>query len=153
MRLWKGAMQPPIPRSGGGARPSALRGGGEKHENKLLVFLKAPLLTHLWGCVARKEFASNRKRTQTYVRIASIDLTMPIALEMRLIEVPPYFKHPLPHLPPLGGRRDQQAAVIVFKATALHRAGLLLSTPGCPRGENRCPAKRAWVVVSWEVFE
>jgi hypothetical protein len=33
-------------------------------------------------------YVSKRKRTQTYVRIASIDLTTPIALEMRLIEVP-----------------------------------------------------------------
>ncbi|MFN7226870.1 MAG: hypothetical protein ACK5UY_06460, partial [Holosporales bacterium] len=30
MSLWKGAVQPPLPRSGGGVRPSALRGGGEQ---------------------------------------------------------------------------------------------------------------------------
>jgi hypothetical protein len=29
----------PSPACGGGVRPSALRGGGEKHENKALVFL------------------------------------------------------------------------------------------------------------------
>jgi uncharacterized protein (DUF2336 family) len=34
------------------------------------------------------KFASNRKRTRTYVRTASKDLTMPLAPEMGLIEVP-----------------------------------------------------------------
>jgi hypothetical protein len=38
---------PPSPACGGGVRPSALRGGGEKHENKPLVLLvlNAPFLT------------------------------------------------------------------------------------------------------------
>jgi hypothetical protein len=58
MSLWKGAVQLPLPRSGGGVRPMALRGGGEKP----LVFLN--------------------------------------------------FKHPLPHLPPLRGRRRQRAAAL-----------------------------------------
>jgi hypothetical protein len=37
----------PSPACGGGVRPSALRGGGEKHENKSLFFkiLNAPFLT------------------------------------------------------------------------------------------------------------
>jgi hypothetical protein len=37
----------PSPACGGGVRPSALRGGGEKHENKPLVLLvlNAPFLT------------------------------------------------------------------------------------------------------------
>ena len=34
------------------------------------------------------KFASNRKRTRTYVRTANKDLTMPIAPEMGLIEAP-----------------------------------------------------------------
>ena len=44
--LLKGAVQLPSA-CGGGVRPSALRGGGEKHENKSLFFkiLNAPFLT------------------------------------------------------------------------------------------------------------
>ncbi|MFN5609282.1 MAG: hypothetical protein ACK48E_05975 [Holosporales bacterium] len=41
MSLWKGAVQPP--RSGGGARPSALRGGGEKP--LVVLILNTPFFT------------------------------------------------------------------------------------------------------------
>ena len=60
----------PLPRSGGGVRLMALRGGGEKNEHKALVFIVF-------------------KPTSS---------------------------------PSPAAREKQQAAVIVFKATALHRA-------------------------------
>jgi hypothetical protein len=45
--LLKCVVQPPLPRSGGGVRPMALRGWGEQYENKSLVLmiLKTPFLT------------------------------------------------------------------------------------------------------------
>jgi hypothetical protein len=43
MSLWKGAVQLPLPRSGGGVRPMALRGGGEKPW--VFLILNTPFLT------------------------------------------------------------------------------------------------------------